>query len=346
LTQTQHGLHIGLDPNDIHTVIDKTTNPHFKKRLNVLQSAIIDKPTNPGAKSPGTPTTSATPTPSSPGLSSLTLNSTYLYHNNDTNTLHTLPQSYKDIFFSPPQSKSTTLTLATIQLPRLRLTLVSRYDSTGTLRLYSQNQPDLFVSDIRPTQPSFSSLFQGLPHSLLLQNHRNDFFVLVPNHPVCHNTITRAFPLDTTLILKRNDKQWQQLCPTRYYLYQIHPSLTTFYLFSTAMGSGNSGGGGSDQNQALGAMFYLFTLKFLNRNYSLAKQIAQKCIPDRPLLEPQLRYMYKSIQVTLDDQHPDAAALRLWFWSRFKESSPPIWNYSSVEKGKGNEAGGVEWWQG
>jgi hypothetical protein len=288
-----------------------------------------------------------------------TLNiSEYIFHNNDTNTLFTLPQSYNDLFIldsqdnkpilttgcapnnqktNPNEKAQNYLSLTEIQLPRLLLTFICKYDSTGTLRLYLKNQPDLFISDIRPTQATFRSLFSGIPHSILLQNNKNDFFVLVPNHPVCHNTITRSFPLDTTLMLQRNDHEWIQVCTNRFYLYQIHPSLTSFYLFSTTIGG--SSGSSTDLNASLGSLFYLFTLKFLNRDYVGAREIIDKCLTDQHLLDNQVRYMYKNIQVTLDDKHPDASALRLYLTTLFEPYSPPMWQYGRVEKGKGNEAG-------
>jgi hypothetical protein len=59
-----------------------------------------------------------------------------------------------------------------VELPRLKLSFTLRPDHEGTLRLYSVDHVDLFISDER--HAGHAGMLAGMPHSLLLSNVRGE----------------------------------------------------------------------------------------------------------------------------------------------------------------------------
>ena len=62
-------------------------------------------------------------------------------------------------------------------MPRLKLTFTAKPDQDGTLRLFSMDHANLFVSNDR--DPRVTKLIAGIPHSLIMSTAQGEMSILV-----------------------------------------------------------------------------------------------------------------------------------------------------------------------
>jgi hypothetical protein len=172
-----------------------------------------------------------------------------------------------------------------IELPRLKLSFTARTDHEGTLRLYSVDHVDLFISN--ETSAMTAKMLAGIPHSLILSNVRGETQVLVPVIPPVRPHI-HAEPFSTFIIL---DRQKIPLAE-RFFLYPVHIS------FSFLLTKG------------LNSALYLMLLRFLHRDYAEVFRLSDSIATDTKLNAEGLD-IYKAYKSIKDDWHPDAHACRL-----------------------------------
>ena len=121
--------------------------------------------------------------------------------------------------------------LCFVTLPRLKLTFKARQVKGGSVRLYSIDHADLFISNERNET---SAMLEGIPHSLLLSNSNDELSVLVPAWPPCRPSID-SVPFSTELVLDRSNKKWYFQLEHPYYMYPVHVSLS--FLYSSTLSS-------------------------------------------------------------------------------------------------------------
>ena len=103
-----------------------------------------------------------------------------------------------------------------VMLPRLKLTFEARRVN-GTVRLYSVDHAELFITNARDEQTS--RLLAGVPHSLILVSHNGEQSVLVPASKPERPKI-ESEPYSTALVLNRADAAWN-LALQPYFIYKV-----------------------------------------------------------------------------------------------------------------------------
>lgn len=172
-----------------------------------------------------------------------------------------------------------------IELPRLKLSFTARKDHEGTLRLYSVDHVDLFITN--ETSAMTAKMLAGIPHSLILSNVRGETQVLVPVIPPIRPHIHNE-PFSTFIILNRQKIPLAE----RFFLYPVHIS------FSFLLTKG------------LNSALYLMLLRFLHRDYAEVFRLSDSIATDTKLNAEGLE-IYKAYKSINDDWHPDAHACRL-----------------------------------
>lgn len=195
-----------------------------------------------------------------------------------------------------PQGKTTwgCPQLDAIEFPRLKLTLSGRKDSDGTLRLFSVDHADLFVSNTRDTRAI--KLLEGVPHSLILQNSQGEMHILVPVVRLVR-PIVESRPFSTRLVLVRGDTKWNRdtsgnSLTQRYFLYPIHISMSFL------------------MTKGLDSALYLLNLRLLARNYATTFRLADAVATDTKFSSAG-GAIWRQLSQAGDDCHPDAHATRL-----------------------------------
>jgi hypothetical protein len=179
-----------------------------------------------------------------------------------------------------------------IELPRLKLTFTSKPDHTGTLRLYSVDHADLFISNER--SPLTSKMLEGIPHSLFLSNLQHEIQVIVPVVSPARPLVMNQ-PFSTRLVLDRADEnklRWNDRLTQKFFLYPVHVSLS-FML-----------------TRGVNSALYLMLLRFLHRDYEQCFRIADSIATDTKFTKEGLN-MLKAFEFGDDDRHPDAISCRL-----------------------------------
>jgi hypothetical protein len=136
-------------------------------------------------------------------------------------------------------------------------------------------------------------LLQGLPHSVLLEDDKGRFHVLLPaaTLPMRHQQPGATFASE--LVLEHSDQNWlHALGDVRHYLYPIHASKA--FLFTPTLASA----------------MYLLLLRFLDRQYEEVFRVADSCVSDTKLSSEE-RQIFEQLQHLNGDKHPDAHACRL-----------------------------------
>jgi len=181
------------------------------------------------------------------------------------------------------------LELVLIDLPRLKLSFHTRYDETGTMRLYSMDHTNLYVSNER--SPLIMELVKGIPHALLLENSNKELHILVPGVLPVRPNIASS-PFSTELVLLRTYTDWLEQLDTRYFLYPVHVSLS--FMFTPTLSSA----------------LYLLLLRFLNRRYPEVFRIAETIGTDTAFTGEE-KMLFEAIQLARSDVHPNACACRM-----------------------------------
>ena len=129
-------------------------------------------------------------------------------------------------------------------------------------------------------------LMRGLDESLILESDGEGLQVLLTNHDI-HRPRVRGFPFSTMLVPDRANGEWQEVMETRYYLYQVHTSMTFLH------------------TPSLAAALYLVLARFLARDYAAAAAVISTCTVDIPFTAEE-KWIFSKFERGKDDAHPDA----------------------------------------
>ena len=178
--------------------------------------------------------------------------------------------------------------LEMIELPRLKLSFTSRPDEDGTIRLFSMDHANLFVSNT--TDPRAVKLIAGIPHSLLVANAQREVSILVSVWKVARPNVL-SHPFSTSLVLNHASGPWNAAQDQHYFLYPIHVSMS----FLVPRG--------------LTSAMYLLLLRLLHRNYAAAFRLAESVASDSSFPTP-AKHIFSDLAIANSDYHPDCQACR------------------------------------
>lgn len=173
-----------------------------------------------------------------------------------------------------------------VELPRLKLSFVGRFDHLNEYRLYSVDHVDLFISNER--NATYNKMLIGIPHSIILSNVRGEAQILVPVLPAVRPSIGDE-PFSTFIVLSRNKLE---TLAERFFLYPVHISFS--FLLTKGV------------NSAL----YLMLLRFLHRDYAEVFRLADSIATDTVFNNEGLS-IFQNFGAVNNDFHPDAHACRL-----------------------------------
>ena len=189
-----------------------------------------------------------------------------------------------------------------IELVRLNLCFVPKLDHHGILQLYSVDHAGYYVSDT--VDDALSELLKKFPFSILLQNSRQEYGVLMCNAPLYRPRIL-SMPFSNHLVTDRNHQLWSTTMNTKFYIYHVHVS-HTFLLPSS-----------------LASTFYLILLYLLQRCYHMAFQLCDTCEVDHALSGEEL-FVLQQFERTLHDKHPNAHAVRIKLFTVLSQTNHNI----------------------
>jgi hypothetical protein len=179
--------------------------------------------------------------------------------------------------------------LSLLELPRLRL----RFEMRGT-RLESLNYSGHFISNRPWGSGALAARIGAIPQALVLENDKNETFLLVPNYAVKRRAIA-ADPLHTQLSFVKSHPRWSKHVALRYYLFS---STLVDPLWP-------------DQTPGLAASLYIVLLRLISRDYLGCAQLLRACSTDLRLSIEERWALRMAITASKDDVHPDACACRL-----------------------------------
>jgi hypothetical protein len=190
-----------------------------------------------------------------------------------------------------------------IELPRLKLKFQPRELPDGTVKVYSLDHTDWFLSDLDLTEMGdeavrnlprsrlLATLLANMPHSLLLENATKELQVLVPAWELGRPKEAGA-PFGTHLVFNRASEEWANIFSnTRCFLYPVHA--TRAFLMP----------------KTLDAQLYLILMRFYGRQYAEAHRWATSIAVDVEFSGPEY-WVYRQLHHVADG-HPDAHALRM-----------------------------------
>lgn len=182
--------------------------------------------------------------------------------------------------------------LTLIELPRLKLSFMTRPDHDNHLRLFSVDHVDLYVVEDQAGDAA-APLVKDIEHSLLLKNARGDCYALVPVI-IPKRPPVRSQPFSTDLVLDREGtyEGLYDVDDVKFFLYSVHVSMS-FLL-----------------PRGLASALYLLLLRLLKRDYHQAARLCDSVASDVPL-SPDEYSIFRALGETTDDRHPDAHAVRL-----------------------------------
>ena len=141
-----------------------------------------------------------------------------------------------------------------------------------------------------PAPPELLHHFDGIPHSLLLQDQTDSYHILVP-FVATHRPSIASDPFSSEVVLERENRLWR-LHETKVFLYEMHLSGTFLY------------------TPTLTAALYLLFLKFQNRKYDQVSQLVRAIATDSPYQKEAL-HVFEHLGTLNPDQHADAHAGRI-----------------------------------
>lgn len=182
--------------------------------------------------------------------------------------------------------------LTLIELPRLKLSFMTRPDHDNHLRLFSVDHVDLYVVEDQAGDAA-APLVREIEHSLLLKNARGDCYALVPVI-IPKRPPVRSQPFSTDLVLDREGtyEGLYDVDDVKFFLYSVHVSMS-FLL-----------------PRGLASALYLLLLRLLKRDYHQAARLCDSVASD-VALSPDEYSIFRALGETTDDRHPDAHAVRL-----------------------------------
>lgn len=218
------------------------------------------------------------------------------------------------------QAETTEWALASVELPRLRLTFDVRPGSLGSEpKLHCREHAGYFISNAagqpgrlaQPDEPaedaarahSLRELLRCLPHALVLEDGQGDLAVLVsaaakpfwpPEQPAASGARAADCRDAGTCLLHRSDERWlQALTQARHYLYPVHPSLRVLC------------------SRTLASSLYLLLMHLAHRQYDAVLKLADACMADTRLSAEEEQLWAAIEEAGNIDHHPEAHAARL-----------------------------------
>lgn len=189
-------------------------------------------------------------------------------------------------------AKSTTLSVDTVELPRLRLTFEKKVLPDGTVRYMCVEQSGQFISAYT-SELKIKNALHALPNTILLSNEDNEYSVVIPSTIKPTLVKSKISRYTYKMVPTMTDIEWlSHIGEATYFLYPIHSS-GTFML-----------------SRSIGSSLYLLVIRLMTRKYKEAFSIIESCVCDRNLT-PQEKQIYKLIGEIKDDLHIDAIACRL-----------------------------------
>ena len=157
--------------------------------------------------------------------------------------------------------------------------------------LWSNEHPGHSAPAALPTR--LAALLAGLPHALYLRDEEGGEAVLLPAIAKPCRLAPTGQPLAAQLLLARHAPGWAEALPgVRHYLYPLHR--TGAYLAPPS----------------LAARLYLLLLRWVNRDWAAAAELAAGCTADTDLSEEESQ-LWAMVGELDDDSEPAAHALRL-----------------------------------
>jgi hypothetical protein len=194
---------------------------------------------------------------------------------------------------SDPSQPNATISIDTIELPRLRLTFEKKVSTAGIVQYVCVEQTGMFLTGYDDSL-RFADLLQGLPRAVLLSNADNEYFVLLP--AIAKPVLTRALgsgPATYNMVMSMTNKVWlANTGEAAYFTYPIHSS------------------GCFMSSRSIASSLYLLVLRLMSRDYRDAFRLIESCVCDS-VLTPQEKQIYDVIGTIKDDFHPDVHACRL-----------------------------------
>ncbi len=178
-------------------------------------------------------------------------------------------------------------TVDLVELPRLRMVFKAREG-----RLYSLEHDGMFISNSR--SKGVAKLVEGLPNSLILENEKGEFFVVVASASKPFRPEIHGRPFSGDILFNRGDASWLQGLGSnvRHLVYPVHISQGMF------------------GTPTLFSALYLLLMRLMARQYGRAFRMLQNCISDLPLT-PEEATAYSWLGSLDHDFHPDFVACRL-----------------------------------
>ena len=179
--------------------------------------------------------------------------------------------------------------LELIELPRLKLSFTARPDQDGTMKLFSLDHANLFVSNSR--DPRAVKLIAGMPHSLLMETSQGEMSILVSVWKVARPAVG-TMPFSTSLVMDHANDTWNAAQDQHYFLYPIHVSMSFL------------------MTRGLTSAMYLLLLRFLHRDYSAVFRLAESVASDSSF-DVAARHIWSDLAIANGDPHPDAMSCRV-----------------------------------
>ena len=189
-------------------------------------------------------------------------------------------------------ASSSTISVDTVELPRLRLTFEKRVLNDGTVRYICLEQSGQFVSAYTDDL-KIEGVLHGLPNTILLSNEDNEYSVIIPSTIKPLLIKSKISKYTYKMIPTMTDTEWlSHVGEATYFLYPIHSS-GCFML-----------------SRSIGSSLYLLVVRLMTHKYKEAFALIESCVCDRNLT-PQEQQIFKLIGEIKDDFHVDATACRL-----------------------------------
>ena len=181
-----------------------------------------------------------------------------------------------------------------VDLPRLFLSFTMK--QVGDFRaLYSDNHDGLRVLTDSAQVADAEALMSDLRQSIIMENRDNDLFVITSaTAKILRPAVQNKEQIVAGVTFDRTNNEWIANLGTepRHYNYPLHFSRGFFF------------------TQTLASSLFMLVVAFYNRNYALVCRLADTCVSD-VTLSAEEDQIYKLLENTSDDHHPDSHACRL-----------------------------------
>ncbi|AAZ13558.1 hypothetical protein, conserved [Trypanosoma brucei brucei TREU927] len=183
-----------------------------------------------------------------------------------------------------------------IELPRLCITFYPHVDTaTGSLRLHLADHPGWYIAEatdyISGVQNFLPQLQEPFQQYVTLCNSTAGFALMVPNHDFTPMVVSDD-PFNKLLLFDRSSLRWKERVASTFYLYTVHPCRSFLV------------------PPSLAASLYYVVLQCATGHYAAAMRTLESCYTDSTFTTEEC-FMFTLMGRTLDDQHPDAHAVRL-----------------------------------